>query len=322
MPKIDCNMQASLSRRPIFILGMTQRVGTNFLARALSQHPACTVPGTLHEDFLISRFPLLDEYVDVVQVSWNSEWGAREKTPQLRRKLGNAILDFILADAAEPDKRLIMKTPTIFGLALARMFIPESDIIVLIRNGPDVIESGMRTFEWQFEEACQMWGDAAHYLLELCNFDVNSESHPFMIVRYEDLVTDPDATFKRVLSYTKLDASDFDASTIHELPLYGSSTERGGADRVHWSPVPKPADFDPLKRSRGWSEEAFERFDWITRSVSTQLGYDIPHQYRDRMDRRFWYWLGEQKLRLPRRLQERLRYSPSRERSMGGRRCW
>ena len=47
------------SPRPIFILGIMPRSGTNFLHQLITLHPAC-VSSPVWEDFLIYPAPLLD----------------------------------------------------------------------------------------------------------------------------------------------------------------------------------------------------------------------------------------------------------------------
>lgn len=77
----------------ILVLGLTQRVGTNYLARLLHTHPDCTMPTTLHEDFLVSGLPHLNSFLHTVASGWKESWGARAKQPQLRSLLGAALAD-------------------------------------------------------------------------------------------------------------------------------------------------------------------------------------------------------------------------------------
>ncbi|HZD26776.1 MAG TPA: sulfotransferase [Alphaproteobacteria bacterium] len=304
--------------RPILIIGLTHRVGTNFLARVLSAHPECTEPTSLHEDFLISGLPHLERYVREVSRRWNPDWGAHARIPELRRRLGQSIVEFIRTDAGEPGKRPVLKTPTIYGVEHAASFIPQCDIVVLLRNGPDVVESALRSFGRRFEDLSRKWGAAAHHFRATVADGSAAQDDSVVVVRYEELMTDPQQALARIFDRTGLDPAVYDPTTVEELPLFGSSTERGKAGDVHWSPVEKPRDFNPLGRSRHWRRDAFVRFDWLTGGISEEIGYRLPYRYHDGPATRSWQVLRDQKARLPYRLRQRLRYTPDRHETKTG----
>ncbi|MGF1630068.1 MAG: sulfotransferase [Kiloniellaceae bacterium] len=303
--------QAEAAPRSILVVGLTQRVGTNYLGRLLTTHPDCTSPQTLYEDFLISGLPHLEGFVGTVTAHWREEWGAREKTPQLRRLLGAAVTEFMQHDSQNAGKRTVLKTPSVKGLEYAAVFLSDCDVVVLSRFGPDVVQSAMKSFGWTFESACQRWGEAAHYVADLAQQSQQSGQRAFLVVKYEDLVRETEATLRAVLGFAGLDPARFDFASLSDFPVYGSSTERGGKEKVHWQPVAKPKDFNPLGRSANWSAGAFRRFDWLTRGASRRLGYDLPYTYEDQPLSRFVNKLRDQKPRLHRRLQQHLQYRPA-----------
>ena len=262
--------------RPILILGLTRRVGTNFLARLLTQHSDCAAPTALQEDFLVSGLPKLVEYTRSVSSYWNKDWGTHEKLPQLRRFLGNGLYQFMQADSQDASRRTVFKTPAVAGLEYAPAFLPQCDLVVLTRFGPDVIESGMKGFSWSFEEACSIWGRAAQYVAELLERQRAAGRQTFMIVHYEDLVRDTENTLRHIFGYVGLRADRFNYALIDDFPIYGSSFDRGGQEKLHWSPVPLSAGFKPTERSKAWPDEKLKRFDELTRSVSKKLGYELP----------------------------------------------
>ena len=55
--------------RPIFILGIMPRSGTNFLHQLITLHPDC-VASHVWEDFLIYPAPLLDAYAHALYSEW------------------------------------------------------------------------------------------------------------------------------------------------------------------------------------------------------------------------------------------------------------
>ncbi len=262
--------------RPILVFGLTRRVGTNYLGRLLATHRECTAPRTLHEDFLVSGLSHLENYIRSVQANWNEAWGAHDRIPDLRGMLGHAVLSFMQSDADEEGRRVVFKSPAVSGLELAPTYLPGCDLIVLTRFGPDVVESGMKGFNWEFDDACRRWGAAAAYLVALQETFGRSAERVLKVVRYEDLVAEPKTVLRSIFTHAGLDASAFDYASVEDFPVYGSSFERGGADDLHWSPVARPQAFDPTSRSEHWSREAYQRFDQITKSVSKRLGYDLP----------------------------------------------
>lgn len=261
---------------PIFILGLTQRVGTNFLGRLLAEHADCAPPKTLQEDFLISGLGDLEAFTRTVSLRWEDRWQARERLPQLRLLLGEAVSAFIEDDSRAGKRRSVLKTPAVRGLEFVPQYLPQAHVIVLTRYGPDVVASGMKGFDWSFEEACRKWGEAARYVAGLAAEQAASGRRCFLQVRYEDLVADPEAALRTVFDYCGLAAEGFDFSILRDFPVYGSSFDKGGQEEVHWSPVAKTAGFTPTERSRDWPVETLRRFDELTGSVSRRIGYTLP----------------------------------------------
>jgi hypothetical protein len=115
--------------------------------------------------------------------------------------------------------------------------------------------------------------------------------------------------FHKILSFVGLDERQFDIVELGRLPIYGSSTQRGGEKDVHWEAVERTQDFNPLGRAAGWSKDAIDRFDWLTRSVSASIGYDMSTANRSAFNC-WWHQIRDLKRWLPWRIQERLRYQP------------
>ena len=59
---------------PIFILGISQRSGTNFLFNLLGLHPDCERVGPIWENFLLNDAQLLVDYADAVYRRWSADW--------------------------------------------------------------------------------------------------------------------------------------------------------------------------------------------------------------------------------------------------------
>ena len=261
-------------RRPILILGLTKRTGTNYLSRVLQIHEDCTGPQTLFEDFLVSRMANLSTYVGGVRGEWKQHWGVEGKTGQLSAALGSAIEKFLCADAAESGKRPVFKTPSVKGLDASRLFLQNTDIVILLRSGPAVVESGMQSFDWSFAHACRRWYEGARIVAQEWRKDEVLDRRPYAVVRFEELVAAPVDTLHKLLPEIGLETSKFDFDKVESIDVYGSSTHRGDKPNVHWEPVPKTPDFDPLNRARHWSNKQLARFDQLTKGISAELGYE------------------------------------------------
>lgn len=305
----SCSDGLESAPRPILVIGLTARTGTNYLGRLLATHEDCTRPTSLYEDYMVFGLRHLDRFVEQASRHWQPS-KVSQKQKQLCALLGSSMTRFLLEDARDKNKRPVFKTPSIWGIAHAHQFLPQCDLIILTRNGPDVVESGMRSFGWKFESASRFWGDSARYFVETCKNRHRDNMAPLTTVRYEDLIGNPTSTLRALFDAVGLSPDRFDFDRPSDFPLYGSSTERGGSESVHWDSAQKPPDFDPLKRSQHWSKDAYRRFDWLTRGVSRELGYTLPFVFENRKTLRYSYIFRDQKERLPLFLQNRLRYSP------------
>src|SRR5262249_17818575 len=141
---------------------------------------------------------------------------------------------------------LVTKTPSVDNLRLISLF-QNSKTIVIVRDGRTLVESGVRSFGWDFESGCRHWARAADLIIA-----AQTESSPFLLVRYEDLVGGLQTEMTRILTYLGLDSSVYDFEAASRLPVRGSSTFGVGEKGVHWHPVEKTAAFDPLHRCSTW----------------------------------------------------------------------
>lgn len=268
-------MAEATERLPILVLGLMPRTGTNFLARLLAIHVDGTSPTTLYEDFLVRGLPQLQDYIQTVSDCWQPHWPSHNRLDELRDHLGGALVRFLQEDAKTPTKRPIFKSPSVIGIDLIDRFMPQLDVVIVLRQGPATIESGMRSFGWDFETACRRWGAAAKTVLNVSRQRQEQGLAPFTRVRYEDLATDTEFELRKVLSQIELDPAAFDFDRVADFPVFGSSQQKD----VRWEPVAMSADFDPLARAARWPAGTFERFDRVSGSLSADLGYQQPHRY-------------------------------------------
>ncbi|UCC32145.1 MAG: sulfotransferase [Phycisphaerales bacterium] len=270
-PDSNTSAGSDLPSQPIFIQGILPRCGTNFLLDLLRAHPDCGPPEPVWEDFFLYHADLLVKYVDTVYAHWNPRWGVDEA---LRRRLcehlGGGLVAF-LAEKAQ-TRRMVTKTPRVDNLDHFFTLFPNAHLVILVRDGRAVIESGVKTFKWHRESALRKWAQAARTILD---FDRENKGSTFKyrIVRYEDLWSNLEEELRRLLLFLDLDPDRYDFEEARRLPVRGSSTIRDQGDGVHWAPVKKGSDFDPMSRWRHWSRARHERFNWVAGRYLERFGY-------------------------------------------------
>jgi len=266
--------KAIKSQEIIFILGILQRSGTNYLLDLLDLHPDCQSVPTIGEDHLLANASHLDGFVEGVVKRWNSNWDPDGEWKQvLREHLGQACVSFLvsLAQRVFPTlpRYLVTKTPSVENLHLLSLF-PQVKTIVIVRDGRDLVESGMRSFGWSFEAACRQWVEGARQIMK-----AQEAGLPFLLVRYEDLQNDLKTQMARICVLLTLELSCFDFEAARDLPVRGSCDFGRGKGQVHWSPVAKTAGFKPMHRWAKWSRARQERFSWIAGPTMAYFGYEL-----------------------------------------------
>ena len=154
LPLAECD-------EPIFILGILQRSGTNYLSDLIGIHPNCTKPKNIFEDFLLSQIDRLLEYANEVSQHWNTKWGIEGSDRLLRQHISMGLISFLNANRKEPDRRLVTKTPSVKNISHFLDIFENGQLVVLVRDGQAVVESGMKSFGWDFDEAAINWAKAA-----------------------------------------------------------------------------------------------------------------------------------------------------------------
>jgi len=248
------------------------RCGTNFLSNLLQLHPDCAPPNPVWEDFLVSRLDLLRQYSDSVSQSWDEKWGVTEDTQaRLDASLGSGLTTF-LQQSCE-GARVISKTPRVENLELFFRFFPGSKLLVLVRDGRSVIESGKRTFGWHREPALHLIADSAA-TINLFRQNQSSCGDKFRILRYEDLWRDTEKQLRELLTFLQLDPDRYDFKQAIDLPVRGSSELTSEDQRsMHWDPVERTPEFDPMSRFANWSPAMHHRYNSVAGPAMEELGY-------------------------------------------------
>lgn len=316
----------------IFILGVTMRSGTNYLNNLLLLHPQCEYPGIVWEDYFLAHADSLQNYANALYEHWQSEW--KEKLVDLMgnnpvmRSLGEG-LTFLLKDQfrgrARPGSvdswdsmRFVTATPSVKNLNYFFDLFPGAHLLIIIRDGRSVVESGVKSFDWDYERAMRNWKNAAE---TIHNFDhaIRNHKKKYLILKYEDLFLHNREKMKEVLEFLNLDTRRYDFAAAENLPVVGSSELRDSEDAVHWHARKRNKYFDPLERCVHWKRLLHLRFNWIAGDCAEKFGYSMQEQTRYGFIWRLWNKVLDFLLELEMKLQQgntlavpfirRLRYS-------------
>jgi len=263
---------SSAVNRPIFIQGVLGRSGTNYLAQLLALHPHCRL-SAIPEDWLLAESHHLVRYTTRVAARWSRDpgWDLPPGLEQrLLTKLGEGMLALV-GEGAE-GRRVVTKTPNVQWLGNFFQLFPQASLLVLVRDGRSVAESARRSFGDDLFQVARWWGWAARQIL-LFDRD-NRDRRNYRLVRYEDLVREPEAEMRAILQAADLDVDAFDFERIHDLPVFGSSTFRNDSGEWQWKTMPRTDGAVRLDRWKGWSRAEHERFNRIAGEALSKLGYE------------------------------------------------
>jgi hypothetical protein len=275
----------------VFIFGIMQRSGTNYLYDLLCQHPNCgaAIPGL--EDFILSESIPLTKYVEAVCNAWNPRW-AGELRPDVEQTmlqhLGQGILSFLISTTHDQwlrkpwpgienarhaikttPLRVITKTPSVANLQLFSTIFPNSKGLVIVRDGRSVVESSLKTWSGDFNFFCQQWADAANLILDIIPRNSNLK-----LVKYEQLILDLDAMMKELFTFIGIDPDIFSYQAARETPIRGSSVNHKSDVGENWKPQQDKVSFKPLERFKDWDLAKHCRFNEIAGKQLSALGYE------------------------------------------------
>jgi hypothetical protein len=263
---------------PVFLLGITKRSGTNFLFDLLRRHPEIEMRLPLWEDYLLERLGPVADFrasgLSSVTGLWREWWGmGQAEADRFVRALGAGVESFLLDGAT--SRFVLLKTPTPANVRLAPLLFPRSPVILLVRDGRAVVDSARLSFGKTDEETTRRWADGGREILEFLAAEDHKAGPARLLVRYEDLVTDTEHQLRRVFGALGADPEAYDYAGAATLPVRGSSVARGGAREVHWEPVARPEDFDPLSHHPAWEPTRLAAFTEVAGPVLKSFGYVI-----------------------------------------------
>ena len=280
--------------RPIFVISPVKRSGTNYLKNVLCQHNDCFSPGPIWEDELLRKAHLLSDYADFTFQKWNPSWNVeaelmpRQKMLQL---MGNGLNEMLHAqfsnteekrtrfnrDFSDPKARpyrYVTKTPKADNIALLPALFPDAYLLVLVRDGRAAARSGQTSFSKPFDCAVREWTTAMDEIEAFTNSPAfNPDLH--RVVCYEDLAADPANLMRDLMRFLDLDETEIDIENLEKMPVVGSSTLRTEGSELHWTPVEKSKDFNPLARAQELGSFKQSHFGYLAGESGAFAGYSF-----------------------------------------------
>ncbi len=283
-----------------FVVGLG-RSGTTLLRLMLDAHPQLAIPPETHFATGVIRMyrqgsPQPAETADYL--AGLRRWGdfGIDREEMLERLTGSGATDaqaalraFYEVYAAKQQKpRWGDKTPG-YGVQMRRIArtLPEARFVHLIRDGRDAALSRARASAKSVrpQRAAARWRER----IEQTRAQAAHVPH-YTEVRYEDLVTDPEATLREILEFIDLDwdpavlayherAAERLSEIDRDLPAMGDKGHRPASKRVgSHEMTTRPPDRTRLAR---WREEMspaeLAEFEAVAGDLLAELGYELAN---------------------------------------------
>lgn len=258
----------------IYLLGILERSGTNFLYNTLIQHSEISPMSPKGEDYLLKSIELLDEYCRSTSSHWHSMWGGGLKIEQQRKDLQRALgkgMNIYLQGEESETEFICSKTPSTIGIEAIQRYFPESKVILLVREPVKTVSSGVESFGWTWRQGIKDWKQSAERMIDF----MNREETTAHLVRYEDLIHQPGPTLEGISDFLGIDRTELSASTIKNQPVVGSSTLGNSSGEIKWEGVQADITFQPTSIA-GIPAWAVRKAYRATDALRKQLGYHQP----------------------------------------------
>jgi hypothetical protein len=262
-------------KTPIFIIGINPRSGTNYLYNLLGTHPDCVFSNHFGEDFILSGAHKYLDFIETVTHKWRSDWNNNKA--DFKSAMESGILRY-LDPVGSPARYMISKTPDPSFANLFLQIFSKGYLILITRNGQDLVESFTQTFNSRFEDSVRGWVRGARWIDKIIGNETMMKSGRVILIRYEDLYQKNEEVMSKLLEFLHLDKSKYDFERSRNFDVIGSSVYTGNSGVVTWDPIPKNDTFNPIKRFEHWGILKHYRFNWLAGRYSKEFGYTLYHE--------------------------------------------
>ena len=255
----------------VLVHGILPRSGTVYVGELLRLHPALhAFPNQVWE------FPYLQQMPRILKLEEEFLWSYEQNRGRIGEQdflplLGAALLAYLHQDVPA-GKRMLLKVPSVERLDHFYQAFPHEHLLVLVRDGRDVVQSTLRTWpQLRFWMVCVRWRRAAEMVLA-CRQRYDQLPERYWLARYEDAVSDPERFVREACRRFGLDEQIYPFQQIGSIPVHGSSTHQSRG-QVDWTPTAKGRAFQPVGRWQSWSKAKRWIFGKLAGRELLELGY-------------------------------------------------
>ncbi len=263
---------------PIFILSLP-RSGSTLLQHLLAAHPAISTAAEpwvlLPFVYALRRAGVSAEYGHDTMAQALHEFveqaGGRDRYHRLVR---NLVSELYAAVASQSARFFLDKTPH-YALAASEVLqiFPDAKVVFLWRNPLAVAASILKTFP---SRSWPLYPYAPDFFQGLDRLVRAYATHKerAVSVRYEDLVTDPDAVLERICSYLGLEYSPGLVRNFSKVQVQGSMKDPmwGRYTAVSTEPLDR---WKAIMRGRVRGSWSLAYVRWLGRERLRLMGYDF-----------------------------------------------
>ncbi len=256
----------------IMIHGIMPRSGTVYIGELIRQHPDIyAYPHNLFELPFLQQTGILENLQD------KFIWAHRHNVGKIGRfellPIFGAGLVAYLHQESPREKRVLVKVPSVQYLTHFRVVFPYEQLIILVRDGRDIVHSTLRTWpQLNFLLVCRRWKRAAQMVLAYQ--DMHSwQKQGYWLARFEDAVYSPESFMREICIRFELDSKRYPWDKLTNLPVRGSS-QLATEGKVNWTPVEMPEGFHPIGQWQQWTAFRKSLFKWIAGRELISMGYE------------------------------------------------
>lgn len=255
----------------IIIHGIMPRAGTVFAGELLRLHPdVVAYPRGFWE------FPLLQQAQRLSSLQEEFLWSYEQNMDKIGERdflplVGAAVIAHLYAEI-QPGKRMLLKVPSVQYLQQFYDVFPHEQLLVLVRDGRDVVQSTVRTWpQLRFSMVAKRY-DRAAKMVKVCDEAFRQRESGYWQANFEDAVADPEAFARAACERFGLNVDRFPFEQVKTLKVRGSS-QISDEGRVSWDPKPKSKEFNPVGHWRSWPEQRKWLFKHLAGNSLIELGY-------------------------------------------------
>jgi protein-tyrosine sulfotransferase len=254
----------------IMIQGIMPRSGTVYIGELLRRHPDLyAYPHQLWE------VPALQLTGDLHRLQSNFLAGYKPNAGKLEEEdfvalFGSSLLAYLHL-SAPPEKRLLIKMPSVQYLSHFFVMFPYENLLILTRDGRDVVHSTLRTWRnLNIVQVCLRWNRSAQIILAAQKKLAETRCDGYWAARYEDALHDPVSFVREACLRFGLDPGRYPLEMIDGIKVIGSSKLQ---ENVDWRFIKRPKDFSPVAYWKEWSALRKVIFKAIAGRSLIELGY-------------------------------------------------